>query len=181
MKNICERYGTIVDTYIRKSHSPQTRSYILLTFDSARNAIKAKIELSKRRDLLGDKRVEVALLIDEEAIMKGRNFDYTMEKFQSNNSYPDKRMQKPNQPNGMGYLPQGLLNEDGYPPMSDVMPYSPYQNYPPNYMHGQVPMMGMHPGMQQNMGMMPYYPMMPMMPMDNMPSSGIMKAPFMPD
>jgi hypothetical protein len=103
MKSICERYGPIVNTYIRKSHSPQTRSYILLTFDNVRNAIKAKVELSKRRDLLGDKRVEVALLIDEEAVMSGRNFEYTMEKFQTNNNYNDKRMQRPNQPNGMGY------------------------------------------------------------------------------
>jgi hypothetical protein len=179
MKSICERYGTIVNTYIRKSHSPQTRSYILLTFDNVKNAIKAKVELSKRRDLLGDKRVEVALLLDEEAVMKGRNFDYTMEKFQSNNTYFDKRMQKPTQPGNMGFPSQGSPTHGGYAPMQSNMPYPPYPNYPPNYMHG--PMMGMHPGMQQNMGMMPYYSMMPMMPMDGMPPSGMMKDPFMPD
>jgi hypothetical protein len=33
------------------------RSYILLTYDNVRNAMKAKMELSKRKDLLGDKRV----------------------------------------------------------------------------------------------------------------------------
>lgn len=50
------------------------RSYILLTYDSLRNATKAKLELAKRKDLLGDKRVELALLLDEEHVTKGRNF-----------------------------------------------------------------------------------------------------------
>lgn len=168
MKGICERYGTIVNTYMRKSHSPQTRSYILLTFDSLRNAIRAKMELSKRRDLLGDKRVEVALLMDEEAVMKGHNFDYTIDKFQSSNSFHDKRLPRPG-----GYPPQG----GQYPGMGGMPPY-PYSNYPPGYMP-PMPMMGMHPNMQ-NMGMMPYYPMMPMMPMEGMPP-GMMKGPFMPD
>ena len=48
---------------MRKSNNPQTRSYILLTYDTVKNAIRAKQELSRRKDLLGDKRVEVAVLL----------------------------------------------------------------------------------------------------------------------
>lgn len=169
MKSICERYGTIINTYIKKSHSPQTRSYILLTYDSLRNAIKAKMELSKRKDLLGDKRVEVALLMDEEAVMKGHNFEYTIEKFQSNSSIYDKRLPRP----GGSFPPGGQ-----YMPMGSMPQYPPYQNYPPGY--PSMPMMGMHPNMPPNMGMMPYYPMMPMMPMESM-QPGMMKGPFVPD
>jgi len=102
--------------------------------------------------------------------MKGHSFDYTIEKFQSSNSFYDKRMPRP------GYPSQG----GQYPPMGGGMPsYPQYSNYPPNYMPPPMPMMGMHPNMQ-NMGVMPYYPMMPMMPMEGMPS-GMMKGPFMPD
>jgi hypothetical protein len=62
---------------MRKNSNSQTRSYFLFTFDNIKSAIKAKIELNKRRDLLGDKRVEVTLLLDEEVVLRGRDLSYT--------------------------------------------------------------------------------------------------------
>lgn len=50
---------------MRKNSNNQTRSYFLFTFDNIKSALRAKGELNKRRDLLGDKRVEVTLLIDD--------------------------------------------------------------------------------------------------------------------
>lgn len=35
------------------------------------------MELSKRRDILGDKRVEVTLLLDEEVILRGKDLSHT--------------------------------------------------------------------------------------------------------
>ena len=58
MKEVCEKYGTITSSYMKKNNNTQTRSYILFTFDNLKNAQRAKIELSKRRrELLGDQRV----------------------------------------------------------------------------------------------------------------------------
>jgi len=65
MRSICEKFGTITNSYMRKNSNNQTRSYFLFTFDNLKSALRAKIELNKRRDLLGDKRVEVTLLLDE--------------------------------------------------------------------------------------------------------------------
>ena len=77
MKSIVEKYGPIVNSYMRKNSNNQTRSYFLFTFDNLKLAIRAKSELNKRRDLLGDKRAEVTLLIDEEVIMRGRDLSHT--------------------------------------------------------------------------------------------------------
>jgi len=49
---------------MRKNINGQNRSYFIFTFDNIKNALRAKQELSKRRDLLGDKRAEVVLLLD---------------------------------------------------------------------------------------------------------------------
>lgn len=62
---------------MRKNNNGQNRSYILLTFDLLKNAIRAKQELNKRKDLLGDKRVEVTLLLDEQVVLKGRDLSHT--------------------------------------------------------------------------------------------------------
>lgn len=57
MKDICSKYGNIIDCYMRKNSNSQTRSYFLFTYDNLKAAIRAKNELNKRKDLLGDKRV----------------------------------------------------------------------------------------------------------------------------
>ena len=64
IKPVCEKYGTIVKEYMRKNSNSQNRSYFLFTFDSTKNVIRAKQELNKRKDLLGDKRTEVSILLD---------------------------------------------------------------------------------------------------------------------
>lgn len=64
MRSVCEKYGTIVNSYMRKNSNNQTRSYFLFTYDNLKSALRAKTELNRRRDLLGDKRVEVTLLLD---------------------------------------------------------------------------------------------------------------------
>lgn len=64
MRRICEQYGPITNSYMRKNTNTQTRSYFLFTFQDVKTALRAKIELNRRRDLLGDKRVEVTLLLD---------------------------------------------------------------------------------------------------------------------
>lgn len=50
---------------MKKSTNTQMRSYILFTYDSLKNALRAKQELCRRKDLLGEKRVEITLLLDE--------------------------------------------------------------------------------------------------------------------
>ena len=62
---------------MRKNTNSQNRSYFLFSFDSVKTAIRVKQELNKRKDLLGDKRAEVAVLLDESVIMKGRDLSHT--------------------------------------------------------------------------------------------------------
>jgi hypothetical protein len=64
IKPICEKYGPIINEYLRKNSSNRNRPYFLFTYESVKDALKAKVELSRRKDLLGDRRVEVALLLD---------------------------------------------------------------------------------------------------------------------
>ncbi len=67
---------------MRKNSNNQTRSYFLFEFEDIKGATRAKIELNRRRDILGDKRAEITLLMNEEFVMKGRNFEYTRHKYQ---------------------------------------------------------------------------------------------------
>jgi hypothetical protein len=62
---------------MRKNSNSQTRSYIIFTYSNIKDALRAKMELSKRRDILGDKRVEVTLLLDEEVILRGKDLSHT--------------------------------------------------------------------------------------------------------
>ena len=48
-----------------------------------KTAIRVKQELNRRKNLLGDKRAEVAVLLDDEAILKGHDLSNTEEKFQN--------------------------------------------------------------------------------------------------
>ena len=57
MMGVCEKFGTITNYYLKKSTNTQMRSYILFTYDNLKNALRAKQELSRRKDLLGEKRV----------------------------------------------------------------------------------------------------------------------------
>lgn len=77
IKPVVEKYGRIVGEYLRKNSNGQNRSYFLFSFDNVKNAIRAKQELNKRKDMLGDKRVEVTLLLDEQVILKGRDLSHT--------------------------------------------------------------------------------------------------------
>ena len=56
MKSICEKYGNIVGFYMKKSNNNNTRSEFMFTYDNLKSALRAKGELSRRKDLLGDKR-----------------------------------------------------------------------------------------------------------------------------
>jgi len=49
MREVCEKYGTIVSYYMKKNTNSQTRSFILFTFDHVKSALRAKQELSRRR------------------------------------------------------------------------------------------------------------------------------------
>lgn len=100
---------------MRKNTNGQNRSYFLFTFDNVKNAIRAKQELNKRKDMLGDKRVEVTLLLDEQVILKGRDLSYTERMFQDS-IQQDRRK-------SMGYY--------GMDPMKNMMPMQ--MNYPPMY------------------------------------------------
>lgn len=42
MMSVCEKYGPIVNYYMKKSTNTQMRSYILFTYDSMKSALKAK-------------------------------------------------------------------------------------------------------------------------------------------
>ena len=53
MMNICDKFGTITNYYLKKSTNAQMRSYILFTYDNLKSALRAKQELCRRKDLLG--------------------------------------------------------------------------------------------------------------------------------
>lgn len=82
LRPVCEKYGKITNQYIRKNTNSQNRSYVLFTYSDIKAAIKAKQELNRRKDLLGDKRVQVALLLDENVILKNRDLSHTEKMFQ---------------------------------------------------------------------------------------------------
>lgn len=42
MLSICEKFGPIVNFYMKKSTNSQMRSYFLFTYDSLKTALKAK-------------------------------------------------------------------------------------------------------------------------------------------
>jgi hypothetical protein len=42
IRPVCDKYGTIVNEYMRKNTNAQNRSYVLLTYDNLKNAIRAK-------------------------------------------------------------------------------------------------------------------------------------------
>ena len=134
MKSIGEQYGPIIETYMRKSNNPQTRSYILLTYDNVKNAIRAKQELSRRKDLLGDKRVEVAILLAEEPIFRGRNLENTLERYQAPNNYEKRSRNIPPAYNPNSFQPQ-------MPPPYGQYPQYPQQPMYPNRNMGHQPMM----------------------------------------
>ena len=154
---------------MRKSNNPQTRSYILLTYDNVKNAIRAKQELSRRKDLLGDKRVEVAVLLSEESILRGRNIQNTIERFQTPNNY-----EKRGKGNAPSYNPnsfqsiQPMYNQYAPPPPPS---YSSYPPSHPSMMMPPIPSSNPNiPNIPPNMGSMnpSYYPPPPPMYYPNM-------------
>jgi hypothetical protein len=54
---------------------------MLVTYKEIACALKAKMELSKKKHIIGDKRVEVTLLLDEEAVLKGRDLVPIVERY----------------------------------------------------------------------------------------------------
>jgi hypothetical protein len=42
MLNVCEKYGTIINYFLKKSTNAQMRSYFLFTYDNLKNALRAK-------------------------------------------------------------------------------------------------------------------------------------------
>lgn len=122
MRPVCEKYGSIVNEYMRKNTNSQNRSYFLFTFDNIKNAIRAKQELNKRKDTLGDKRVEVALLLNEEVIMKGHDLSHTEKLFQDSGERTKK----------------SFYNNEHQQHMKPMMPM-PMMNYPPSNMYANYP------------------------------------------
>lgn len=161
MMGICEKFGTITSYYLNKSTKPQMRSYILFTYDNIKNALRAKQELCRRKDLLGDKRVEITLLLDEESITKGRDFSNTEKNFAYEEA-DEKTKKPPSKPNygqgqGQGYgnfQAPGLVpgNYPMIPPHPGMMGqnygYPPGQYPPPNYAGHQPPNFGYFQPMQ---------------------------------
>lgn len=83
IRPVVEKFALVTGEYMRKNTNSQNRSYFLFCFDSVKTAIRVKQELNKRKDLLGDKRAEVAVLLDEATIMKGKDLTHTQKMFQS--------------------------------------------------------------------------------------------------
>jgi hypothetical protein len=134
---------------MRKNSNSQNRSYFLFTYDNLKTAIRAKQELNRRKDLLGDKRAEVVLLLDEEVIMKDHDLSYT-EKIYQDTNYMDKN-KRVNPPQYFHYDPTKMMppmqmnptfgSPMGYPP------YMPYYQPPGHYMYNHNPyqnQQGMH-------------------------------------
>lgn len=126
IRPVCEKYGQIVGEYMRKHSNGQNRSYFLFTFDSLKNAIRAKQELNKRKDTLGDKRVEVTLLLDEQVVLKGRDLSHTERTYQDASGTQDRRK-------NMGYYAMEPMK--GMMPMQMNYPMygNPYPGYMPPY------------------------------------------------
>ena len=147
MKPVCEKYGNITNEYMRKNTNTQNRSYFLFTFDNIKNAIRAKQELNKRKDLLGDKRAEVTLLLEEEKIMKDRDLSHTEKVFQSDAINLEKNKKMNSGYYGDQHLKHGMMpmQHMGYPPpmypnqMLYPNPYMQpfYGNPPPPYYYDQ--------------------------------------------
>lgn len=108
------------------------RSYFLFTYDNMRDAQRAKTDLCRRKDLLGEKRVEITLLLDEASVTSSFDFTHTLENFSVDQGGSDKLRGKGRQGDKM-YQPQPPPYM-GYPPMmpgyGQMVP-SPY-GYPPN-------------------------------------------------
>lgn len=137
IRPVVQKIAPVMTEYMRKNTNSQNRSYFLFSFDSVKTAIKVKQELNRRKDLLGDKRAEVAVLLDESAIMKGKDLSHTQKMYQSDSvqerqrRYPNDQMRQ-NMMQPMGYM--------SYPPnrMYPMPPYMPPpQYYPPSYYYEQ--------------------------------------------
>ena len=64
IKPVVEKIAPVKAVYMRKNINTQNRSYFLFSVENIKDAIKIKQELNRRKDLLGDKRAEVTILID---------------------------------------------------------------------------------------------------------------------
>lgn len=87
--------------------------------------------------MLGDKRAEVTLLLDKEAILKGRDLSHTEKNFQGNIQTMSKRTQMVGQVGQMqmGYHPM-YMNQMYYPPPPAFYPQTqPPLYYDMNYQH----------------------------------------------
>jgi hypothetical protein len=42
MKSVCDKYGQIVNSYMRKNSNNSYRSYFLFTYDNIKSALRAK-------------------------------------------------------------------------------------------------------------------------------------------
>jgi len=142
IKPVCEKFGPIINEYMRKNVNTQNRSYFLFTFDNIKNALRAKQELSKRKDLLGDKRAEVALLLDESIILKGHDLSHTEKLYQGDGQRGRKNPPHYGMDNGMQgqggmmQMPMGYpmyQNNNMYPPQNPYAPPSYYPPQPPQY------------------------------------------------
>lgn len=71
---------------------------MLFTFDQLKSALKAKQELCRRKDLLGEKRVEITLLLEEDSVTKGKDFSHTEQYFTIEANNPHNM--NPRQPKG---------------------------------------------------------------------------------
>ena len=124
---------------MKKSTNSQSRSYFLFSFNSVKDAIKVKQELNRRKDLLGDKRAEVTVLLEEASIMKNKDLSHTEKLFQVDSAQErNRRTQQPYY--GMDPNMKPGMMPMGYPPMYPNMPnpyMNPYYHHPYMYEHPQ--------------------------------------------
>jgi hypothetical protein len=53
----------------------------MFTFDNLKTGLRAKGELCRNKNLLGDKRTEVTLLLDENFVLKNKDLSHTEKQF----------------------------------------------------------------------------------------------------
>lgn len=79
VKPLCDQFGRITAEYMRKT--THHRSYFLFTYHSLPAALRASHHLRRRRDSLGDRRAEVTLLLDPQAVLRGRDLSHSLRHF----------------------------------------------------------------------------------------------------
>lgn len=60
---LCKEFGKVENYFYKKSLNPLFKSYLLINYTEPKSAQKAKGDLCRKKDLLGDRRCEIAVLL----------------------------------------------------------------------------------------------------------------------